>query len=106
MEKRKKLREMSYAKYLMDAKVKSWLLNQVRIEEKNVESIKHGEEKGLLLGLYDSQGKFFGIGILLEVDRTRKTLKVLTPVTKKPAFVAVGKVRLDENLREIVNALE
>jgi polynucleotide 5'-kinase involved in rRNA processing len=72
----------------------------VTLEEKTVQQIRQGEEKGLLLGLYDAQRKFLGIGILREVDSVRKTLKVRTSVSAKPASVAFGKVRLDENLKE------
>ena len=99
-EKRKNLREMSYAKYLTDAKVKSLPLNQLAIEEKTASPIRQGEEGGLLLGLYDAQRKFLGIGILREVDSVRKTLKVLTSVSAKPSSIAFGKVRLGENLKE------
>jgi polynucleotide 5'-hydroxyl-kinase GRC3/NOL9 len=100
-EKRKNLREMSYAKYLIDAKVRSLPLNQLAIEEKTALPIRQGEGGGLLLGLYDAQRKFLGIGILREVDSVRKTLKVLTSVSAKPSSVAFGKVRLDKNLREV-----
>jgi len=99
-EKRKNLREMSYAKYLTDAKMKSLPLNQLTLEEKTALPIKQGEGDGLLLGLYDAQRKFLGIGILREVDSVRKTLKVLTSVSAKPSIIAIGKVRLDENFKE------
>jgi polynucleotide 5'-hydroxyl-kinase GRC3/NOL9 len=99
-EKRKNLREMSYAKYLTDAKLRSLPLNQLAIEEKTALPIGQSEGDGLLLGLYDGQRKFLGIGILREVDSVKKTLKVLTSVSAKPASVAVGKVWLDENLKE------
>jgi polynucleotide 5'-hydroxyl-kinase GRC3/NOL9 len=105
-EKRKNLREMSYAKYLTDAKVKSLPLNQLAIEEKTASPIRQGEEGGLLLGMYDAQRKFLGIGILREVDSVRKTLKVLTSVSAKPSSVSFGKVRLDENLKEAPTFLE
>ncbi|MBM4401106.1 MAG: hypothetical protein FJ045_04060, partial [Crenarchaeota archaeon] len=100
-EKRKNLREMSYAKYLTDAKVKSLPLNQLALEERTALPIKQGEWSGLLLGLYDGQRKFLGIGILREFDSVRKTLKVFTSVSAKPASIAFGKVRLDENLKEV-----
>jgi polynucleotide 5'-hydroxyl-kinase GRC3/NOL9 len=100
-EKRKNLREMSYAKYLTDAKVRSLPLNQLAIEEKTALPIRQGEGEGLLLGMYDAQRKFLGIGILREVDSVRKTLKVLTSVSAKPSSVSFGKVRLDKNLREV-----
>jgi polynucleotide 5'-hydroxyl-kinase GRC3/NOL9 len=93
-EKRKNLREMSYAKYLTDAKVKSLPLNQLTIKEKTALVIRQDEEEGLLLGFYDAQEKFLGIGILREVDSVRKTLKALTSVAAKPSSVSIGKVRL------------
>jgi polynucleotide 5'-hydroxyl-kinase GRC3/NOL9 len=99
-EKRKNLREMSYAKYLTDAKMQSLPLNQLTLEEKTALPIGQGKGGGLLLGLYAGQRKFLGIGILREVDSVRKTLKVLTAVSAKPTIVAIGKVRLDENLKE------
>jgi polynucleotide 5'-hydroxyl-kinase GRC3/NOL9 len=100
-EKRKNLRELSYAKYLVDAKVKSLPVSHVTVEEKSVLSKSDGEERGFLLGLFDSQRRFLGIGVLREIDHSRKTLKVLTSVATKPAIIQVGKVRLDENFREI-----
>jgi polynucleotide 5'-hydroxyl-kinase GRC3/NOL9 len=102
IEKRKKLRELGYAKYLVNAKVKSVPLNHVTIEEKKIA----GEEIGSLLGLYDSQSKFLGIGVLREVDSVRKTLKVFTSVSANPSRIVFGKVRLDKNLREVPAPLE
>ena len=101
MEKRKNLRELSYAKYLKDAKAKAFPLNRLTIEEKTaLPARKKGEHRGLLLGFYDAHQRFLGIGVLREVDSARKTLKVLTSVSATPSRVVFGKVRLDENLRE------
>jgi polynucleotide 5'-hydroxyl-kinase GRC3/NOL9 len=105
-EKRKNLRELGYIKYLTDAKVKIWSIKLLTIEEQNSAPIRRGEEEGLLLGLYDSQRKFLGIGILCKVDYVRKALKVLTSVLAKPSSIVLGKVRLDENLNEIPFSLE
>jgi len=105
-EKRRNLRELGYVKYLTDAKVKSLSLKLLTIEEQSIAPIRRGEEEGLLLGLYDSQRKFLGIGILCKVDYLRKTLKVLTSVSEKPSSITLGKVRLDENLKEIPIFLE
>ena len=105
IEKRKNLRERSYAKYLRDAKAKAFPLNQLTIEEKTALPVRQGEERGLLLGLYDAHRKFLGIGVLREVDSVRKTLKVLTSVSTKPSRAVFGKVRLDENHRETATLL-
>jgi len=99
-EKRRNLRELGYIKYLADAKVKNWPLRLLSIEEQDKAQIMQNEE-GLLLGLYDAQRKFVGVGVLHKVDYKRKALKVLTTVSEKPASIALGKVRLDENLKEI-----
>jgi len=106
MEKRKSLRERSYAKYLRDAKAKAFPLNQLTIEEKTALPIQHDEERGLLLGLYDTHRKFLGIGVLREIDSVRKTLKVLTSASAKPSHVVFGQVRLDENLKEVATFSE
>jgi polynucleotide 5'-hydroxyl-kinase GRC3/NOL9 len=98
-EKRRNLRELGYIKYLTDAKVKSLPLRLLATEEQRAGL--RGEEGGLLLGMYDSQRKFLGIGILREVNHLRRTLKVFTPVSEKPSSIVLGKVRLDEGLKEI-----
>ncbi|MEM4703802.1 MAG: Clp1/GlmU family protein [Candidatus Bathyarchaeia archaeon] len=75
-----------------------------KIEEafkKKVVLIRKGEEEGLIMGLYDAQRKFLGIGILQEVEYLKKTIKILTPVSKGIAIAALGKVKLDRNMKEI-----
>jgi polynucleotide 5'-hydroxyl-kinase GRC3/NOL9 len=49
-EKRTKLRELNYAKYLKDAKVRSLFCNYMEIHGKNVLPIETGKEKGILVG--------------------------------------------------------
>jgi polynucleotide 5'-hydroxyl-kinase GRC3/NOL9 len=105
-EKRRNLRELGYIKYLTGAKVKSLPLKLLAIEEQSVGLIRQAEEGEALLGLYDSQRKFLGIGILCKVDYVRKTLKVLTSISEKPSSITLGKVRLDENLKKIPISLE
>jgi len=67
---------------------------------------RKGEEEDTLIALYNVERKFLGIGVLKEVDYARKTLKILTPVAKEISIVALGKVRLDKNLKEIPNFTE
>ena len=71
------------------------------VAKKKIVVIRKGEEEGLVMASYNVERKFLGIGILQEVDYTRKTLKIFTPVAKEIAIVALGKVKLDKNLREI-----
>jgi polynucleotide 5'-hydroxyl-kinase GRC3/NOL9 len=101
-EKRRDLRELGYAKYLENGRVKVFALNHITVEGKeNNALIWQRRTENLLVGLYDLKKKFLGIGILREVDYTRKAIKVFTAVEEKPAFVFFGKMRLDENLHEI-----
>ncbi len=91
-DKRRIIREMSYVKYLEGAKVRTFLLSQVKIEEKNALPAIKGEEKNLLIAFKDSLGKFLGIGVLLEINHDR--LRVLTPVSVEPAVIVIGQERL------------
>ena len=101
-EKRRDLRELGYAKYLENGRVKVYALNHLTVEGKeNNALIWQRRAENLLVGLYDLKKKFLGIGILREVDYTRKAIKVFTAVEEKPAFVFFGKMRLDENWHEI-----
>lgn len=85
---------------------KKWIAseNLKKLEEftrKEIEIIRTGEEEGLVTALYGSGGKFLGIGVLLGIDYVRKALKIMTPVTEEISSVAIGKVRLDKNMKEI-----
>jgi polynucleotide 5'-hydroxyl-kinase GRC3/NOL9 len=73
---------------------------------KKVAVIRKGEEEGLLVALYNTSKKFLGIGILREVDYTRRTLKIFTPVSEEISTVAIGRVKLDKNLKEIPAFIE
>lgn len=88
------------------AEKRSWINSEnirkvEQITEKHVKIIRKGDEEGALVGLYNSEKKFLGIGVLQEVDYARRKMKILTPVSKGIATVAVGRVKLDKNLREI-----
>jgi polynucleotide 5'-hydroxyl-kinase GRC3/NOL9 len=77
--------------------------NLKKVEEftkKKVVILRKGEEEGLLMALYNVKRKFLGIGILHEIDYARKTLKILTPVSKEIAIVSLGNVKLDKNFKE------
>ena len=102
-EKRRNLRELGYLKYLADAKVKVWSLRRVTVEP-TVLCQNQLPLDGSLLGLHDAHGKFLGIGVLMEVDCERKTLKVRTAVSAEPALAVLGRVRVDERLHEVPSA--
>ncbi|MDR2699205.1 MAG: hypothetical protein LBC12_00020 [Nitrososphaerota archaeon] len=100
-EKRAKMRELSYAKYLKDAKVRSLFASYMEIQEKKVLPKEPGREKGILVGLRNAKKQFLGIGIMLEYNRTRQIMKVLTSVSVKPTSITIGRIRLDPELREM-----
>ncbi|MGA2681256.1 MAG: Clp1/GlmU family protein [Candidatus Bathyarchaeia archaeon] len=100
-EKRKSLREMTYARYLKDAKLQNYPISQVVVEPPGGLPKNQTPEKGLLVGLYASASKFLGIGVLREINQVRRALKVQTAVSAKPLRIVIGKVCLDEKLREI-----
>jgi polynucleotide 5'-kinase involved in rRNA processing len=99
-EKRKDLREMGYAKALASAKTKAFPSRLITTGELKTALNGQSEEGGLILGLYGSQQRFLGIGILRSVDCTRKTLKVFTSVSTEPSCIVLGKIRLGKNLKE------
>ncbi len=83
--------------------------NVKKIEEatkKKVVVIHKGEEEGLLLALYDAEKSFLGIGSLREIDYKRRIMKIYTPVSENISIVAVGRVKLDENLKETTVSTE
>jgi polynucleotide 5'-hydroxyl-kinase GRC3/NOL9 len=100
-EKRKNLREMTYARYLKDAKLQCYPMSQLTVETRDALPRYQAPEKGVLVGLYGSEGKFLGIGVLREINQVRRVLKVQTAVSTKPSRIVIGKVCLDEKLREI-----
>jgi polynucleotide 5'-hydroxyl-kinase GRC3/NOL9 len=100
-EKRKSLREMTYARYLKDAKLQCYPMSQLAVEPRDALPKNQTPEKGVLVGLYGSGSKFLGIGVLREINQIRRVLKVQTAVSAKPSRVVIGKVCLDEKLREI-----
>jgi len=78
--------------------------NIKKVEEftkKKVVVTRKGEEEGLLAALYNAERKFLGVGVLQEIDYLRKTVKICTPVSGKISVLALGKVKLDKNMKEI-----
>lgn len=103
-EKRRSLRELSYAKYLENAKVRNFSIYSIEIKG-NKAPIYNKRAENLIVGIYDAQGRFLGIGIIHKVDYIRRSIKIFTPVTEKPACIVVGKVRLNKDLHEISSEL-
>jgi polynucleotide 5'-hydroxyl-kinase GRC3/NOL9 len=90
---------------------KRWLdSNRVkRVEDftkKKVVVYRKGEEEGTLAGMYDSNHRFLGVGTLQEIDYLRKTLKISTSVSSDICVLAVGKIKLDKNMKELPDSEE
>ncbi len=100
-EKRKIIREMTYAKYLRKSKLHCIPISQITLEPRNGVPKNQEPEKGLLVGLYSRGTRFLGIGVLRSVNVERKTLKIQTAVRSKPFRLVFGKVRLNEKLQEL-----
>ena len=68
---------------------------------KKVKIIRVGDEKGLLVALYDAKNVFLGIGVLESIDYTRRFIRVCTSVRGDVAHLYLGQVKLDRKGREI-----
>lgn len=102
-ERRKSLREMSYTRYLKDSKVQCYPMSQMTVEPRNAVPKDLEPQKSILVGLYGSDSKFLGIGVLRELNPVRKVLKVQTAVSAKPKRLVIGKVRVNEKIQELEN---
>lgn len=101
-EKRRSLRELGFIKYLQGARTKVFALNHITVESKEDNAlIRSRQADNLLVALYDQKKGFLGIGVVRSIDYARKAIRVYTAVEEKPAFAVFGRVKLDENLREM-----
>jgi len=100
-EKRKTLRELTYAKYLKKSKLHCIPISQLIVEPRNGVPRTQEPEKGVLVGLYGNGAKFLGIGVLRKINTERRTLKIQTAVPTKPIRLVFGKVFLNLKLQEV-----
>lgn len=78
--------------------------NIKKVEEftkKKVIVTRKGDEEGLLAAMYDDKRRFLGIGVVQEIDYVRRAVKVCSPVREEAAILALGKIKLDKNMKEI-----
>ena len=101
-EKRKILREMTYSRYLKNAKLQCYPRSQMTVEPRSAIPKNQDPEKGILLGIYGRGNKFLGIGVLRLINPVMKVLKVQTAVSAKPFKIVIGKVVVNEKLQEVV----
>jgi len=69
--------------------------------KKKVKIVSEGDEKGLLVALYNEDAHFLGIGIIEEIDYERRVLKVYTRVKTEVASIHIGQIKLDRAGREL-----
>jgi polynucleotide 5'-hydroxyl-kinase GRC3/NOL9 len=100
-EKRKTLRELTYAKYLRRSKLHCIPISQLIVEPRNGVPKTQEPEKGILVGLYGNGAKFLGIGVLRAINIERRTLKIQTSAPTKPLRLVFGKVLLNLKLQEV-----
>ena len=73
---------------------------------KKVEILRRGFEKGTLVALYDEDGAFLGIGIIMSIDYRRRTARIFTLADEeKVAKMCIGRVKLNPDGTEVDEAL-
>jgi polynucleotide 5'-kinase involved in rRNA processing len=102
-EKRKRIREMTYIRYLRRAKLQCYPISQLKVETKSAIPKNQAPDKGILVGLYGHGNKFLGIGVLRLVNQVRHVLKVQTAISAKPTRLVLGKVVLNRKCQELVD---
>ncbi len=65
-----------------------------------IKVIRCGMERGIIAGLYDSNGNFVGLGVIKEIDYRKRIVKLLVNTENEIAMIKLGKIKLDENFRE------
>jgi polynucleotide 5'-kinase involved in rRNA processing len=60
-----------------------------------------GEEKGLIVGLLGTDLSYLGLGLIREIDYSKRVVELLTPVEDAIGVIQVGLIKLDEDFREI-----
>lgn len=67
---------------------------------KTIRILREGEERGLIVGLYDNLGEFLGIGVVQEIDYRRRYIKVLSRVEGNIAMIKLGRIKLNGKFSE------
>jgi polynucleotide 5'-kinase involved in rRNA processing len=60
-----------------------------------------GDERNLLVGLLDSNDEFCGLGVLHDIDFSRRALRIHTPYNGRIAAVELGRIKVTKYGREI-----
>jgi polynucleotide 5'-hydroxyl-kinase GRC3/NOL9 len=99
-DKRRRLREMTYARYLKGAKLRRYPTSLLAIEPTGTlpSYVKPG--RGLLVGFYGREHKFLGVGVLWQINLARRLMKIQTAVSANPTKIVGGQVFLDSKFQE------
>ncbi|MDH7507871.1 MAG: Clp1/GlmU family protein [Methanomassiliicoccales archaeon] len=92
-ETRRRLRELIFAKYLKEGRIRVFRNDRVVFGKDWQNSM------GRLIGLLGTDGKLLGIGVVVGIDVKNGVLKVFTPVDEKVARVVIGGIRIERNGR-------
>jgi polynucleotide 5'-hydroxyl-kinase GRC3/NOL9 len=97
-EERRSLREYGYRKYLRDAIHKNFSLENLKVDC----LMAARPERGEILGFLDGEGFLVGIGVLENLNRTRRLLRAYTSVSvRSVAEINCGRIRLSFNGEEL-----
>ncbi len=58
--------------------------------------------KGLMLGLYDRDGRYLGFGLLRGLDVENRSIEVFTSVGGEVGKIEFGEIKLSDDLKEVV----
>ena len=58
--------------------------------------------KGLMLGLYDRDGRYLGFGLLRGLDVENRSIEVFTSVGGEVGRIEFGEIKLSDDLKEVV----
>ncbi len=99
-ELRRTLRELGYEKYLKNGRLRVFPIKYLTFEG-DKSAIWNGKSENMLIGMYNTHKKFLGIGVIRKIDYTRKSIKIYTSVTINPSLIVLGKIWLNNYLKEI-----
>ncbi len=66
-----------------------------------IKVIREGDERGLIVGLYDHLGNFLGIGVIQEIDYRKGFIKILSKAEGNISLIKLGRIKLDEQFNEV-----
>jgi len=103
-DERRRLRELSYRKYLADAVTRHIDFDKVRLrgaEVRNGRLLAATQKLQSIVGILNDDDLLLGIGILREVEQRARVLKIYTPFKRPVNTIEFGSVKLSDDGKEI-----